>query len=163
MTNAMQIYNGQGPAAAVPLLQKLADKNPTNGAVLTNLGTAQIAAGLYNEAEGNLMQATRHISANPKPYNNLGALYIAEGHWESAELALNAALEIDQDNTDAILNLGILNEKQKKWDSAIQFYKKYLEMSDETDPLSKKLSERIRVLTSLSYWVGKENGDGNSQ
>ena len=90
--------------AALTLIRKAVDLEPTNGAYLDSLGWAYFKLGQYEEAEENLRKAVERDQTDPTVHDHLGELYektgrirLAAAQWELslAEYAKSAPADVE--------------------------------------------------------------------
>jgi Flp pilus assembly protein TadD len=88
-------------AAAVPLLVQAQQRSPTDAAVLSDLGYAQLRAGRIDAARVPLMQAAQLSPKQPQVQANLALYLLASGQPAQAE-AFMTAQRLDPDTRAAI-------------------------------------------------------------
>jgi len=111
---------------------RLEPGNPTNYALLTNLGTIQRRQGKKEEA---ILSYTAALSRHPDNItilDNRASLYAEMGETEKAISDYNLLLSLNPINEDALYRRGILHLKQKDLMRAEQDFDKILEVNDKT-------------------------------
>jgi len=110
---------------------------PNAQAILTNLGSVNMALGDY-AAAARFMEAS--LVANPRNeiiYNNLATLYLNLGQYERALSSAQRAIEIFPKFGKAYINMGKIYAASGMRDKAREAYRKAIEV----DPVEKPLAE----------------------
>jgi Flp pilus assembly protein TadD len=103
---AQQLAFGEDPAAAVSLLQPLAETYPDSGEIWFILGVAHRRSGQPEEAERCLRRSARLVGTEPFIWLELARAYEAMDQWRPAENAVRKALELDPENPGYLCLLG---------------------------------------------------------
>jgi protein O-mannosyl-transferase len=90
-----------------------------NDLARSNLGSALITQGRFEEAVGHLREALRLAPAYPEAHNNLGAALMQKGQLDEAIGHFQTALRLKSDFPQAYCNLGVGLARQGRLDEAI--------------------------------------------
>jgi len=116
---------------SITLLQHTLEVTPENflvhddhgvSVLRTNLGTAFLDQGQYEEAVTQYSEALRLDPNLAKAHNNLGNAFLAQGKYEEAVNQYNEALRLNPDLAEAHHNLADIYLRQGKYDEAIRQY-----------------------------------------
>lgn len=136
------------PAAEESLkaAMKLEPGNPTNYALLTNLGTIQRRLGKKEEAAISYTAALSRQPDNTTILESRASLYAEMGETEKAIADYNLLLTHDATNQDALYNRGLLYLQQKDYIRAEADFDKILEVNDKSvlGRLGHALLEKLR-------------------
>jgi len=91
-----------------------AERGAIDGEILGGLGAANLGLGRLNQAEGQLIAATRAPEAQPEDWNNLGVLLMETGRIEEAVATFRKAFALSNGENTAIRdNLRLALEKSE--------------------------------------------------
>jgi tetratricopeptide (TPR) repeat protein len=102
-------------------LRRMADLNPTDPVIQTNLGYVQLALKDYASAETCFREAVRLGGELGRAYDGLGLALDARGNG-GAEEAFKSAVENDPTRIEAYVHLGLLYEKRGMAEEAAGAY-----------------------------------------
>jgi tetratricopeptide (TPR) repeat protein len=103
-------------------LRRMADLNPTDPVIRTNLGYVQLALKDYASAETSFREAVRLGGELGRAYDGLGLALDARGNSGEAEEAFKNAIENDTARIEAYVHLGLLYEKRGMTEEAAGAY-----------------------------------------
>jgi len=103
-------------------LRRMADLNPTDPVIQTNLGYVQLALKDYVSAETCFREAVRLGGELGRAYDGLGLALDARGTGGEAEEAFKSAIESDATRIEAYIHLGLLYEKRGMTEEAAGAY-----------------------------------------
>jgi tetratricopeptide (TPR) repeat protein len=144
-------------ADAYPLLKHLREIDRTNPDVLVNLAIVEIGLGKATEAIDLLhLAASRY--AEPQfgiCFHHAAALSQLD-KLEEARAFYKKAEELNPHHSSLIFNLAVLADKLQRYDEAVQYYRRFLQQSDQL-PLDEKNKIEARIRSLRAYPAGKPN------
>jgi len=128
LAQAVERYVAGDLVAAVPLLQEVVRREPTNAIAAHQLGLIAFQAGAVPEAAALIEQAIAADPSDPEYHNNLGVVRNAQGDRAKARAAFERASTLKPDYAQALNNLGSVQEAEGDLDAAIASYRRALEI-----------------------------------
>ncbi|SLN72386.1 Tetratricopeptide repeat protein [Roseivivax jejudonensis] len=102
LTVGHRLLDANEPELALEAYQRAAATEGLTGEVLSAIGSANLALGRLNQAEGQLRRAVETDAANPRVWNNLGVVLIERGKVAEAAEIFRRAYALDNGESDAI-------------------------------------------------------------
>ena len=133
-TQAISAMKAGNQNKAKSLLIELINKQPNISNAHVNLAIIFLNEKSLYEAESSLNKALKINPENIYALNQIGILYRQQGRFSDSKTAYKKAININSDYALAHLNLGILYDLYMyNLVKAIEHYKKYQEITKETD------------------------------
>jgi len=126
-------------------LRRMADLNPTDPVIFTNLGFVHLALKDYRAAETSFREAIRLGGGTGRTYDGLGLAFDGRGLLDEAAEALRTAVEVEPTRIEAYIHLGLVCEKRGLTDEAAGAYSKALRLST-TGPFAEVAKQRLDEL-----------------
>ena len=125
---ALRLMQSGQTAAAVELLESIAERAPKLSAPIIDLGIAKHEAGDIEAAESYLQRALKLQPGQPVVHNELGIIYRKTGRFDEARASYERALEIYPGFHFARRNLAVLCDLYLgDLDCALENYEAYMQ------------------------------------
>jgi tetratricopeptide (TPR) repeat protein len=133
-------------------VKKQLETDPTNYALLVEMGNGNFDIGRYKEAISYYRRATFVNSSDPNVLIDLGVAYFNMSKADSALMYMNHALKIDPLNAQGLYNTGIVHFSIGDSLKAITQWEKLIEANSGTPQAqaAKKFIEKLKSETTKS-------------
>lgn len=130
--NAIVLMQEEKYAQAVPILNKVIEREKRLPAPYVNIAIAYNKLGDTKAAEENLISALKLDIGHPVANNELGLLYRKSGKFNAARTAYQNAIKDHPEYLPAIRNLGVLCDLYlHDFECALQQFEDYLELKPD--------------------------------
>jgi len=124
---ALALYRAGNPAAAIPILRALAERQPPDAQVLFYLGTAQLQAGNAGEAV-RALEGSLRLLPNPNACNNLGLALQRLDQPARALASFEQAVQLNPGFADAHYNRAAALQALGRFDEALAGYDRAIQL-----------------------------------
>jgi len=150
------VYSKMGnPAQSLIYMEKVAEKDTSDGMVRTQIGNTNFENGNYEEAVKWYSAASEINVENVDNYFNMALAYNKMKDKENTLMAYEKVLEFEPDNLDAIINASNIHASLGNLDQSIVYLKKGIEHDPENVDwisfLAFKLVNEKRYEEALEY------------
>ncbi len=110
--------------SAVEILNKALEESPDDPVLVAEMGKAQLAAGLPEEALATLLRARELVPTNWRVHSALGIAYDRLGRYDAARLSYAGALDLSPNNVIVLNNLALSHVQTEELDRGIELLKR---------------------------------------
>ena len=138
-------FRNTDPQRALTYFEPLAEANPDNVAVQTNLGLLYDAARDFRKAQNAYKKALELDPENALIYANLARLYLEGGRQDLAYVVLEKVIDLDQDTTatrqataaltKVLMQQGAIKTQRGQLKQANQFHQRAIELNPNNTEL----------------------------
>jgi len=139
--SAMQAANDNNMKLAIDLFERVASTDPKHKDLWVKLGTAYLADGQYQKAEGALQKQIDANAYDEGAHILMGAVYESLQRYNDAIAQYQKAIEISPLAASAHIGLGSLYAKLKRWNDAIPELEKAASLQDKNPLLQAALGQ----------------------
>lgn len=112
-----------GPDEALPLFQKLADLNPDDVGILSELARAQATTGDLQAAEKSALTSLRINSKQPALHYLVGKMQLTTGQLDQAIQHLSEAIRLAPEDLQPYVELGQAYQARREFGNALKSYR----------------------------------------
>jgi Tfp pilus assembly protein PilF len=142
------------PREAAELIGKALKRAPKSPLFLSNLATAQNAAGDGAKALATLKKAVKAAPKNAQVWCSLGLMYASRGAHRKAEHALRRSLKIDPAQAEAWNTLGLMVAQQGQNEEAREILEQGFSLVPDAPALANSLGVIARETGAIEDSIG---------